>query len=142
MAIKHKVIPFKFDVTAWSVVLAALDADTLALAKELSGLTDAGWRHWLKGETTSSYIHPGMLNFLNVCNLLDLDPRQFFCLAECQHEKTYVRGWIGSGDIVNHAEICDKCGEIVFHKWHYNDGGSTPGRDLTERIIIDRRATK
>lgn len=137
-----QVVPFEFDSKAWAKAMQALEPDTRELARELSGLTKAAWRNWLDGRKGGAYIHPGMLNFLNVCNMLDLDPRQFFCLSECGHPEIGVSGWIATDDIVNHEERCKVCGAIIYKSWHYNDGGSTPGRDNLIHVVVDRRATK
>jgi hypothetical protein len=80
MAIKYRFMNWKFDAARWAEALNGHAHDDLAAARELSGLTASGWRNWMKGEQGKSYIHPGMMNFLNVCNLLDLDPRDFFTL--------------------------------------------------------------
>lgn len=137
-----QVVPFEFDAKAWSEALNRVDHITREVAREMSGLTKAGWAHWLKGAKTSSYVHPGMLNFINVCNLLDLDPRQFFVLNECDHAETGRSGWIATDDIVNDEIRCKKCHAIIYKAWHYNDGGSTPGRDNDIHIMIDRRDAK
>ena len=71
---------FKFDVNRWAAKINELSADDLLAAIELSGLTPSGFWHWQNPERSKTYLHPGMLNFLAVCNLLELDPREFFCL--------------------------------------------------------------
>jgi len=80
MTIKYAMVNWKFDAQRWAEAINGQTHDDIAAARELSGLTASGWRNWLKGDTSKSYIHPGMLNFLNVCNLLNLDPRDFFTL--------------------------------------------------------------
>lgn len=92
MVKKVSVVNWKFDAARWADALRDVDAETLEAARDLSGLTVAGWRHWLRGTTASSYQHPGMQNFINVCNLLDLNPSDFFTTdekridpRECRH---------------------------------------------------------
>lgn len=80
MGITYRFVNWKFDAQRWAEALNGQSADDRAAAQELSGLTASGWRNWLNGTTGKAYQHPGMLNFLNVCNLLDLDPRDFFTL--------------------------------------------------------------
>jgi len=71
---------FKFDVYRWAAALKKLSPDDMTAVMELSGLTVSGFWHWQNPDRSKTYIHPGMLNFLAVCNLLNLDPREFFCL--------------------------------------------------------------
>lgn len=82
MVKRVSVVNWKFDAPAWARLLQSQDDDTLNAARELSGLTEGGWRHWMKGTTLGTYQHPGMQNFLNVCNLLDADPRDYFTVDE------------------------------------------------------------
>jgi len=78
MIINH--YDWKFDVHRWAEALKALSPEDMSAAIELSGLTASGFWHWINPERSKTYIQPGMLNFLAVCNLLNLDPREFFCL--------------------------------------------------------------
>lgn len=69
-----------FDKWRWAATLKAQRDVDLVAAQELSGLTASGWWHWLNPDKLSSYEQPGMKNFLAVCNLLQLNPADFFCL--------------------------------------------------------------
>lgn len=69
-----------FDKWRWAETLKALSDDDRQAAIQLSGLTKSGWYHWLNPDKSQVYIHPGMLHFLQVCDMLRLDPREFFCL--------------------------------------------------------------
>lgn len=80
MGIQYVNSDWQFDAQAWSEALNAAHPADLLAAKELSGIGESGWRNWLKGEVTQSYKQPGMKNFLAICNMLDLDPRQFWTL--------------------------------------------------------------
>lgn len=57
----------------------------------------------------------------------------------CKHYSRDVRDWIASDDIVMHEETCRDCGKSVYRKWHYNDGFSTPNRDMDTRVDYDYR---
>jgi len=78
MATTYRFVNWKFDVQRWAEALNGQSADDIAAARELSGLTASGWRNWMTGKETDSFKQPGMQNFINVCNLLDLDPRDFW----------------------------------------------------------------
>jgi len=80
MPTKFVNIDWVFDADRWANDLRKqADADLVA-AQELSGLTAGGWYNWLNPKRNRKFQHPGMLNFLNVCNLLHLDPRDYFSL--------------------------------------------------------------
>jgi len=80
MPIQYGNIDWVFDTERWANDLRKqADADLVA-AQELSGLTAGGWYNWLNPKRNRKFQHPGMLNFLNVCNLLHLDPRDYFSL--------------------------------------------------------------
>lgn len=82
MGIQWIDVNWVFDVEQWAADLLAQKPEDLAAARELSGLTESAWRHWMKGGTHGAYEQPRMKNFLNVCNLLQLDPRHYFRLAD------------------------------------------------------------
>jgi hypothetical protein len=83
MATKYVVMTMCFDKIAWGKALNAIDTETRKVAREMSGVSDAGWWHWMNPERPGNvYEYPLMRNFENVCNLLDLDPRTFFVLKE------------------------------------------------------------
>lgn len=80
MSVRYRNYDWVFDKYRWAEVLRGQDNQDLVAAQELSGLTAAGWWHWLNPKQGTTYEQPGMKNFLAVCNLLHLDPREFFCL--------------------------------------------------------------
>lgn len=80
MSVRYNNYDWQFDKHRWAEKLRGLDHETRAAAQELSGLTESGWYHWLNPDKSKTYLHPGMLHFIQVCNLLDLNPTEFFCL--------------------------------------------------------------
>jgi len=81
MPIHYANVDWKFDAERWAADLRKqADADLVA-AQELSGLTASAWWNWLNPKRSRQFMHPGMSNFLNVCNLLHLDPRDYFSLS-------------------------------------------------------------
>jgi len=81
MATSYVIMTMHFDRIAWAAALNAVDPETRKVAQEMSGVSHGGWYHWLNPERPGNvYEYPLMRNFENVCNLLDLDPRNFFTL--------------------------------------------------------------
>jgi len=80
MPLAYANIDWEFDQERWAADLNKQADGDLVAAQELSGLTASGWWNWLHPKRSRSYQHPGMGNFLNVCNLLHLDPREYFSL--------------------------------------------------------------
>lgn len=80
MTIKYLNLDWQFDKHRFAETLRGLDAETLAAAQELSGLSESAFLTYMNPQYRGAYENPGMKNFLNVCNLLHLDPREFFCL--------------------------------------------------------------
>jgi len=82
MTVKYNAIPMVFDRFKWAAALAKQPDVALVAAQELSGVSASGWWHWLNPGKSKLYEYPLMGSFVNVCNLLDLDPREFFALDE------------------------------------------------------------
>jgi len=80
MPTKYTVMDWTFDKHRWAETLRGQTPETLQAAQELSGLSKAAFDTWKNPANRGAYQNPGMLNFINVCNLLELDPREFFCL--------------------------------------------------------------
>jgi len=80
MPTKFVNIDWVFDADRWAADLSDKPDTDLVAAQELSGLTASGWWNWLHPKRSRGFEHPGMKNFLNVCNLLELDPRDYFSL--------------------------------------------------------------
>ena len=80
---KHILIDWEFDMQAWSKAIA-LGIETIGY-KDLAALLDldpstlSNWKNTLVHE---KFPHPSMSNFVKVCNLLDLDPRDFWRLVK------------------------------------------------------------
>jgi len=58
---------------------AMTDEDILACA-ELMGISPGAIARWRRGNYSTDYNFPRMSNFIQLCNLLDLDPRDYFTL--------------------------------------------------------------
>jgi len=73
-------VDWQFDAERWAADLKKQRDVDLVAASELSGLTAGAWWAWLNPKKGKPFQHPNMSNFIKVCNLLQLDPREYFCL--------------------------------------------------------------
>lgn len=80
MPIQYTNLDWTFDKHRFAEALRGFAPETLAVAQELSGLSESAFLTYINPQYRGAYENPGMKNFLNVCNLLHLDPREFFCL--------------------------------------------------------------
>jgi len=80
MTIYYQALDWKFDAEQWAHDLKQQRDTDLVAASELSGLSAGAWWHWLNPKPGRAFQHPNMSNFIAVCNLLQLDPRNYFCL--------------------------------------------------------------
>jgi len=80
MATIYTLYDWQFDSVRWAHDLnQQSDRDKIA-ALELAGITASAWWAWLNPRPGKPFQHPNMSNFLNICNLLDLNPTNYFCL--------------------------------------------------------------
>lgn len=71
---------WKFDSAKFAKAVKKLTAQSVqewAALMAVKAATLSSWRNMDKPERNP---HPSMANFLHICNELDLDPRDFFCL--------------------------------------------------------------
>jgi len=73
---------WEFSINRWAEVLNAADPEQVEAARQLTGLSSTCITTWKLKHKNGTYERPGMQNFLTFCNLLDLDPRDFFELAD------------------------------------------------------------
>lgn len=84
MATIYRIHPMVFDTAKWAAVLekaAAGDQKGLAYLLGIDPSTLSGWINKRYGK---AFEYPSMTFFLNVCNQLDLNPQDFFCLDESE----------------------------------------------------------
>lgn len=72
-----------FDFDLWCAVInhAAKELGNQYLA-DLCGLDVSTINNWSNASATHNNKWPSMKSLMTVCNTLDVDPRQFFCLKE------------------------------------------------------------
>lgn len=77
-------VDFMFDHSAWAAVLRQAETDgLLPVLAEMSGQTETHLSGVGRGKYAGTrFPFPAMSNFINICNLLDLDPRSFFILED------------------------------------------------------------
>lgn len=80
MGITYTSADWAFNSEYFAEVLSGLTPEDLEACRELMGVTKSAIRNWSKDKYTTEMNYPHMTNFLAVCNLLDLDPRDFFTL--------------------------------------------------------------
>ncbi len=81
---KYKIVGFTFDLVRWGYdirrAMQYIAPDYLAGLLEVDHSTLENWRDGRYKSTKAPY--PMMTNFIKVCNLLDLDPRDYFVLEQ------------------------------------------------------------
>jgi len=80
MGIKYTHVNWMFDAEKFADALQAMSPGDMTAAADLLGVSWQTIRRWQKGEYDTEFNFPRMSNFLNLCNLLDLDPRDYFTL--------------------------------------------------------------
>lgn len=80
MPIQYTNVDWIFDKHRWAEALRGQTDTDLDAARELSGLSTGAFLTWMNPQYRGAYEQPGMKNFLAVCNLLHLNPTEFFCL--------------------------------------------------------------
>lgn len=83
MNIRYKLMGWEFNHELWSATMATAVAEMglefMALSMNVS---QSALENWSKGYFHDDFKHPNMTNFIKACNLLDLDPREFFRLED------------------------------------------------------------
>jgi len=77
---KHRVIPMKFDTETWADALELAADDGQKELAYLLGLDPSTVSSWINGRYSPNFPYPSMTTFLNVCNMLDLNPQNYFIL--------------------------------------------------------------
>ena len=77
---KMIVIDFKFDGEAFSDALKTVKQGDLSDFADIIGVDTTTLANWRGNRWNDEAPYPRMTNFLNACNWMDLDPRQFFVL--------------------------------------------------------------
>lgn len=79
MTITWKWVKWEFNSASWSQAMSvAIEQYGLDDLSELTGLSKSCIKGWSNGTYTKGFEHPHLSNFLIVCNLLDLNPVEFF----------------------------------------------------------------
>ena len=77
--IKFRVVKFRFAVEKWAMALETIAQEDMPEFARIIGVDESTLRNWRSGDyTRRAFAYPQMTNFINACNWLDLDPREFF----------------------------------------------------------------
>lgn len=80
MGTTYRSINWEFNGELFAQKLQAMSEDDITAAAELMGVTRTAFYRWARNKYDNEFPFPRMHNFLRLCNLLDLDPRDFFVL--------------------------------------------------------------
>lgn len=81
MTIKYALVPMTFNLELWADTLRAIPASDVHDFALIIGVDPSTLHNWRNAAyARARFPYPAMGNFLNACNWLDLDPRQFFTL--------------------------------------------------------------
>ena len=132
---KYAIIDFKFNMMAFSEALKNVSDGDLSDFAEIIGIDDSTLRNWCIEGAKGKYPMPSMRNFINACNWLDLDPREFFVLDECQHEETDIHSWIAKNDMIRERVTCRHCGKMLSLRERQNSYAGWQGSDEKWRDV-------
>ena len=85
MAPKYLIVPMKFDTAKWSRLISTIPAKERQEYAELTGYNANTLGSWANLSMRREFPFPSMSAFIKMCNALDVDPREFFCLDLPEH---------------------------------------------------------
>ena len=80
MGIKYANADWAFNSEKFAEDLQQMSGEDCEAACELMGVTMSAMHRWRTGKFDNEFNFPRMSNFIHLCNLLDLDPRDYFTL--------------------------------------------------------------
>jgi len=80
MTVKNSHADWAFNAELFAEHLQKMNNSEMQATADLMGLSYAALKRWRKGIYATDYNFPPMSNFISLCNLLDLDPRDYFTL--------------------------------------------------------------
>ena len=80
MSIKYSVVNWAFNSELFAEHLRAMADDDIYACAELMEVSRQAVERWRVGKYKTDFNFPRMSNFIHLCNLLDLDPRDYFTL--------------------------------------------------------------
>lgn len=84
MVTKHVSVPRKFDSEKWANLIVKFVAmfDTIREAAAMAETSDTALHTWMRQSFAGEFRYPNMTNFIKICNLMDVDPSDFFTWGE------------------------------------------------------------
>jgi len=80
MTIHYTNADWAFNSELFAEHLQKMSEDDVLAAAELMDVSRQAIQRWRSGNYSTDFNFPRMSNFLHLCNLLDLDPRDYFTL--------------------------------------------------------------
>lgn len=82
---KYLIVPMKFDAQKWARAIASIPKQERDVYGGIIGVNPSTLATWANPRMHATFPFPSMSAFLNTCNALDLDPREFFILNLPEH---------------------------------------------------------
>lgn len=82
MAKRKALMTWEWNTQNWSSAMRDAYAELGDDLYEYVGLSKGRVQQWINNTTSAGSEHPGMGVFLRICDLLELDPSDFFIMAE------------------------------------------------------------
>lgn len=81
--IRYIMVQYRFDASLWAAfVNQACKKHSMSDIAEMIDVDVVTIKAWIKEEYKPRFKHPSMNKFLNLCNLMDVDPGQFFTIQD------------------------------------------------------------
>jgi len=81
--IVYKNVKYRFDASLWAAFCKqAVKKHGLSDIAEMIDVHEATIRGWMEQYYKDQFPHPSMNKFINLCNLMDVDPGQFFTIQD------------------------------------------------------------
>jgi len=80
---RYRMMDYAFDNVAFSAAIKAMHEHfSWQELSDLMGISKSTLNNWANGNWAPEFPHPHMSNFLLVCNMLDLNPVDFFLMVD------------------------------------------------------------
>jgi len=86
VTISYRIFPMRFDAEKWTALMNTIEAADVADFARMFGLTASSVMNWRRGSYHKDAPYPSMTNFTNICNWMDVNPQEFFCLDESEKQ--------------------------------------------------------
>jgi len=84
MTTSYKIFPMRFDTAKWTALMNTIEAAEVGDFARMFGIATGTVVCWRTGNYHKDAPFPSMTNFTNICNWMDVNPQDFFCLDESE----------------------------------------------------------